>query len=75
MTSEAQGKWTLARMNCDTLPGIAEAMQIKNLPTVYFVADGAGQFNFTGIPSEVEFNTFVNNVKIYTGHSTEEQVM
>ena len=75
LTTKSDGKWALARLNCDTLPDIASAMQIKNLPSVYFIHEGKSKYKFVGIPSEVEFNSFINDVKIFTGHSTEQEVL
>jgi thioredoxin-like negative regulator of GroEL len=42
MTADADGRWKLAKINCDTLPDIATSMRVSNLPTVYFIAEGKG---------------------------------
>ena len=54
-----QGAFTLAKVNVDENPGLAEQFQVSGIPAVYAIKDGKVIDHFAGMLAEAELDEFV----------------
>ncbi|GBG25366.1 Thioredoxin [Hondaea fermentalgiana] len=64
---EYKGKLVLAKLDTDKNPQLAQALQIKSLPTVLAVYQGKLVHHFVGSQSEAQVKEFLQNVVKMTG--------
>jgi putative thioredoxin len=67
LVAAAQGAVRLAKINVDALPEIAQAMQVKSLPTVAVIHKGKLVDSFTGVQPEAQVKAFVEKAVQLSG--------
>ena len=58
----AGGKFTLAKVNVDDNPELAEQFQVSGIPAVYAIKDGKVIDHFAGMLAEADLDDFVANL-------------
>ena len=60
LVGESQGAVRLAKVNVDKLPELAQAVQVKSLPTVMLVFQGKLADSFQGVRPDAQLKAFVD---------------
>lgn len=69
---QKSGKAKLVKVNIDTCPQIAQALQVKSVPTVYLLYKGQAVDGFQGNASDAELDRFFGTIGKLTGTNPEE---
>jgi putative thioredoxin len=60
LASADQGKWSLATVNVDAAPGVAQAIGVQAVPTVVAVAAGRPVDSFQGAPAPEQLRDWID---------------
>jgi thioredoxin-like negative regulator of GroEL len=55
--------WKLVKLDIDKFPEIAQALQIKAVPTVYLITGGRPVDGFSGMPDDKVLNSFFGSLE------------
>ena len=74
LAAEFNGAFTLAKVNTETEPEIAQAFQIRSIPTVYLIRNGQPVDGFQGALPEGQLREFLvrNGVEAIAGGDADE---
>ena len=68
LINDAGGKVLMVKVNVDQNQGLVQAVQIQTAPTVYAFFKGKMVDGFTGVKSETEIKSFIENLKPLAGN-------
>ena len=74
-TLEADGKWCYTKLDIDELPDLATALQVSLVPTIFLINQGHSINRVEGILTEEQINEFIDDVKVFSGLTTDEMVV
>ncbi|MGH3320347.1 MAG: thioredoxin [Streptosporangiaceae bacterium] len=72
LAGEAQGAWTLAKVDVDANQRLAQALQVQSLPTVVAVVDGQVVNGFMGALPEAQVREWVGQLMDAVGQARAE---
>lgn len=74
-TLDHEGKFKFIKLNIDTLPELATALNIKSIPTVFLVHKGNIIDTMTGVPNKDRFKEFIDTAVLFDDLHHDESVI
>ncbi len=74
-TLDNEGKFKLVKLNIDTLPELATALNIKSVPTVFLVYKGNIVDTMQGNPGATRLKEFIDTAVLLDSMGHDEQVI
>jgi thioredoxin-like negative regulator of GroEL len=72
---ENEGKFKLIKLNIDTIPELATALNIKSVPTVFLVHKGNIMDTFQGVPNQNRIKDFIDTAILLDSMSHDERII
>jgi thioredoxin len=72
---EHTGKFNLVKLNIDTLPSLATALNVKSVPSVFLVHRGNIVDTFSGIPKQARLKEFIDTAILLDSMGHDERVI